>query len=483
MKKRYSCMLVLFILMFVLNSSVLAREKENVKIKETLNDFKFIDLEEANILDVNVDRKINEDKLDSLNYKSFIKSEEIEIDSKDKKSIFIFDSEGNIISVDQFSLAADIESIDISINSKIDSLTEQEYIDYIINKYVPKEYSLIEIENTFKDIHLISCRKPNKYGVINDYDKYKITVNVSKKVVLGFNKISEYIVNNESIISREKAENIAIEKLIDEGYKIESVVNPEIELTVKRENDYFENVDYLEMSEEEMLKYTDIELNRPLALVYSIKFQSGIKIYVDALKGVIVGGTEVASKDAMATFGSHKEKNDYRFAMTAGNTNRLFRILGYNSIISDSIADNGRLARAFVQGDGNNYAFSFSGHASPTSFGNGHEDSRRYIRYLSPDQVRCCWDLVILNGCSTADHGDYWSNAFGIRNNSYKKAFIGWYAHEDIDVLLDFSRRLTNCVEDYPRDSIFENLNRAISKQGTYYHVRFIGDSNYDGRA
>lgn len=258
MKKRYSCMLVLFILMFVLNSSVLAREKENVKIKETLNDFKFIDLEEANILDVNVDRKINEDKLDSLNYKSFIKSEEIEIDSKDKKSIFIFDSEGNIISVDQFSLAADIESIDISINSKIDSLTEQEYIDYIINKYVPKEYSLIEIENTFKDIHLISCRKPNKYGVINHYDKYKITVNVSKKVVLGFNKISEYIVNNESIISREKAENIAIEKLIDEGYKIESVVNPEIELTVKRENDYFENVDYLEMSEEEMLKYTDI---------------------------------------------------------------------------------------------------------------------------------------------------------------------------------------------------------------------------------
>lgn len=481
--KKYRWMLILLIVIFGINSAVLAREKENLKIIETLNDFKFIDLEEGSILDVNLDKKINKDKLNSLNYKSSIKSEEIEINSKDEKSIFIFDSDGNLVSVDQFSLAADIENINVPINSKIDSLTEQEYIDYIINNYVPKEYSLIETENTFKDIHLISCRKPNKYGIINDYDKYKITIDISKKVVLGFNKINEYIINNTPIISKEMAENIATEKMITEGYKIDNAVNPEVELTVKRENDYFEDVDYSEMNEEEMVKYTDIELNRPLALVYSIKFQSGLKIYVDALKGDIVGGTEVASKDAMTTFGSNKEKSDYRFAMTAGNINRLFSILGYNSIISDSIADNGRSAQAFVQGDGNNYAFSFSGHASPTSFGNGHEDSRYYVRYLSPDQVRCCWDLVILNGCNTADHGNYWSNAFGIRNNSYRKAFIGWYAHEDIDVLRDFSRRLTNCVENHPRDSILENINRAISQQGTYYHVRFIGDSNYDGRA
>ena len=152
--------------------------------------------------------------------------------------------------------------------------------------------------------------------------------------------------------------------------------------------------------------------------------------------------------------------------------------MGYNSYTASAASDNGVGLRRFFRGDGNNYAFAFSGHASQKSLGNGLD--KGYVKYLGLDDVYCCWKFVFLNGCSTAED-TRWRDSFGISEYSNGKIFLGWSTKVKLGTMLDFTGNLKNQVKTNPSKTFYSNLLRAIEKPGTYYDIQFWGDKYISG--
>lgn len=383
----------------------------------------------------------------------------------------------DVVSVDQYDIADSLSLTDENEKYFID--TDKKYIDLIVSKYVPNDYNIIEVKPILDGFHQIICLKDNQYDITNYYDSYKITVDFKTHTVLGFNQCHEYIVNGLPKIDRNEAMEIAINYCENNNIKFNYSGIPLIELEVRKENDYFENNSLEGLNDIDLEIYANRQLERPLHCSYVVTFDD-FSVLVDAYTGEIIGGDEfAASKDGASYYGTHKGRNTKYFTSSASNINSILNSLGYNSYTDSADNDNGVSLRRFVRGDGNNYAFAFSGHASPISLGNGQKYS--YVRYLSLNDVTCCWKFVFLNGCNTAED-TRWRDAFGISGSSNGKIFLGWYKGVELGTMLDFTGNLKHQVRRNPSKTFYSNVLRAIEKPGTYYYIRFWGDKNISGR-
>lgn len=442
------------------------------KIDEILNDFNF-KTQETNIKFFSINpNDINDENIEISENDGLISI----VSDQGKREITLTESL-DVVSVDQYDIADSLSVTDESEKYFID--TDKEYVNLLVSKYVPNDYNIIEVKPIMDGFHQIICLKNNQYDITNYYDAYKITVDFKTHTVLGFNQCHEYVVNGLPKINNNEAMEIAINYCENNNIKCDYSVTPSTELEVRKENDYFENNSLEVLNDDELEIYADRQLERPLHCSYVVTFDN-LSVLIDAYTGEIIGGDEfAASKDGASYYGTHKGKNTKYFTSSASNINSILNSLGYNSYTASAANDNGASLRRFVRGDGNNYAFAFSGHASPTSLGNGLDNG--YVRYLGLNNVNCCWKFVFLNGCRTAED-TRWRDAFGISGSSNGKIFLGWYKKVELSTMLDLTGNLKYQVKANPSKTFYSNLLRAINKPGTYYYIRFWGDKNISGR-
>ena len=120
------------------NNVVIAAENvtDNERINSTLADFNFIsDLNEVSVM--------SEESSESSEAMYTIDDQgRTVVTSNDGLSEFVFDANGDIESVDQYSLLNEIDEYGIS-NMNIEEDTSfDEYVQYVIDTYVPEEYAL-----------------------------------------------------------------------------------------------------------------------------------------------------------------------------------------------------------------------------------------------------------------------------------------------------------------------------------------------------
>ena len=432
----------------------------NFKTKDT--DINFYSMNVNDTRDENIDIKKN----DGL----------ISIVSDEGKRKITLTENLNVVNVDQYDIAGSLSLADD--NEKNFIGTDEEYINLLVSKYVSNDYDIVEVKPINDGFHQIICLKNNQYDITNYYDSYKITVDFKTHTVLGFNQFHEYIVNDLPKINSNEAIERAINYCENNNIKINYSEIPLTKLEVRKENDYFENNSLEGLNDIDLEIYADRQLERPLHCSYVVTF-GDFSVLVDAYTGEIIGGDEfAATKDGASYYGSHEGTNTKYFTSSASNINSILKLLGYNSYTASAASDNGVGLRRFFRGDGNNYAFAFSGHASPKSLGNGLD--KGYVRYLGLDDVYCCWKFVFLNGCSTAED-TRWRDSFGISEYSNGKIFLGWSTKVKLGTMLDFTGNLKNQVKTNPSKTFYSNLLRAIEKPGTNYDIQFWGDKYISG--
>ena len=221
------------------NNVVIAAENvtDNERINSTLADFNFIsDLNEVSVM--------SEESSESSEAMYTIDDQgRTVVTSNDGLSEFVFDANGDIESVDQYSLLNEIDEYGIS-NMNIEEDTSfDEYVQYVIDTYVPEEYALEDSYDLMDDYYQIVCYRVNDYGVKNIYDQIKITLHKSAYTVLGYNHIDEYEVTQGAEITENDALEIVEAFCEDQEISLDDQQYKETILTTARENDCFDRCD------------------------------------------------------------------------------------------------------------------------------------------------------------------------------------------------------------------------------------------------
>ena len=459
------------------NNVVIAAENvtDNERINSTLADFNFIsDLNEVSVM--------SEESSESSEAMYTIDDQgRTVVTSNDGLSEFVFDANGDIESVDQYSLLNEIDEYGIS-NMNIEEDTSfDEYVQYVIDTYVPEEYALEDSYDLMDDYYQIVCYRVNDYGVKNIYDQIKITLHKSAYTVLGYNHIDEYEVTQGAEITENDALEIVEAFCEDQEISLDDQQYKETILTTARENDCFENVNLDEMNEEQLESYLAEQDERAIHTVYEVQY-GDIIFYVDAISGTVIGvdGYAATVKDGMSYY---VNESGSPFASCASNLNSVMNKLGYNTstkAIADGSSGAGSSAlshaKKFLAGDGNNWAFCFSGHASTTVLADRHVNWA-----IRQSDVYGGWKFVFLNGCNTAN-GTGWSDKFGIYDGSSGKIFLGWYDSVLYTRMKEYCGQLKTALYAHSSDAFYENVVRALDGPN-YYCLRFRGDKKTQGKA
>jgi hypothetical protein len=182
-----------------------------------------------------------------------------------KNGDILFNDEKDIVKVDYIS-SVDFEK---SLDGKYPT---EGYVKFIRDKYIPKSYKNLEINNYALDYKMYSFYPENPAGILNPYNQIRIVFdNKSDKVIL-FNLIEDFKIKDAPKISGDEAVDIAIKYF--KG-KISKVDREKIKYTLRviGPNDYLEG--------ERVNKEKDFRLT------YEINFYDDI-IFVDAMTGDIV---------------------------------------------------------------------------------------------------------------------------------------------------------------------------------------------------
>lgn len=472
-RRKYLTLVLLAVILLIAKKSFAAGLYDNhfqENVLETLEDFNFYEKPELATDQNNLNNNLSFDEF------TYDNDDYIEINSKDNKRKIIFDSSGSVISADQFDIAYKLSNSEINTDNIKD---KGNYINLILQKYIPNEYGIVDIEPILDGFYQLICMK-NTFGVFNVYDSYKIILDLSSRTILGFKKCEDYIVTKCPEIDEDTAIEIAKNFCLNNGISVQNCLDPYVTVEVRRENDYFNKVD-IDMSKEENIEeYSDLLMQKPLHTVLSVHFND-FEIFIDASSGDVIGADEKALiMDGASYFGFHNGETSTYFTGSASNINSILRSLGYKTSVANAQYRNGSDLRKFVRGDGNNYAFAYSGHANPTTLAN-NSSGNGYVKYLGLEDVNCCWKFVFLNGCRTAED-TRWRNAFGINANSSGKIFLGWYQKVNLGQMLSFTGYLKNKVQNYPNETFYSNLFRALQEPGPYCYIRFWGDKNITGK-
>ncbi|EGY80707.1 hypothetical protein [Peptoniphilus indolicus] len=242
------------------------------KISETISDFNIM-IKDTSSIDISTE--IN---------RASRKSKFIKIPITREKGCMVFTKNGEVNEIDQIGLIEDYDNVRKSIpkNEKIDNFSRTEYINYIIEKYIPNEYRIIENQPFLNLGHRIACLKNNEYGIKNYYDSYVFVVPYSGNTVYTFYRVDEFEMTEGPKITEEEAIKIAKDVYNNDDYTEKPFELAEVELVVKGENNNFGRSFWRSAS------------NKKLHLVYSVISKSRDKIYVDAITGKVIGGDSEA---------------------------------------------------------------------------------------------------------------------------------------------------------------------------------------------
>ncbi len=388
-------------------------------------------------------------------------------------STMTLSEEGELLSVDQYDLASELAEDDSEVG--VVSVEDRAWINEFVARYIPLELQHVEMERITNGFIQVICSESNPYGIYNPHNAYKFIVDPETRIVVGLERYEEYTVEKPPIVQEPQAIHIAVQFLNEfEGKERRA---PEVKVTreVTYKNKYF--IRKGERKNEELEDNTD----KLLRAVYGIDIDGTI-VYVDIYSGEIIGGSATASfKDGASFYGQHEDEDNYYFTNSAAHLSAIMQKMGYRSIFGPATPQDGANLRNFVKGDGNNYAFAFSGHCSPTTLGNGTK-TKRHVTYLTTNQVNCCWEFVFLNGCNTAVD-QRWCRAFGMSPQAKGKIFMGWYQSVHFDIMEIYTKYLEEEVGKAPYDSFYNNVVRALNREGGYFHIRFWGDKSVRGKS
>lgn len=262
-------LITIFIYMFVENYK--SDRVQYQKIIEVINDYGFKDAKIISKTDL---------------YQNFkVEKEEGTTNISKEGYEFIFNGKGNILHADQL---WHIDGLQITDNIKPEKAwSNEEYKEYIFEKYVPKIYNKKKVTYFSKDYKQFSFYKDNPAQIFNPYDQYRFVFDNTTNTVLLFDRIVEFEIKEEPKIGEDEAIEIARDYL-NKTYDRESINVSKIELTVKEENSFFEEVfTGVENISEKGLKNSKEKISYHLA--YEILFGEDF-VYVDALSGDVVGG-------------------------------------------------------------------------------------------------------------------------------------------------------------------------------------------------
>lgn len=242
------------------------------KISETISDFNIM-VKDTSSIDISTE--IN---------RASRKSKFIKIPITREKGCMVFTKNGEVNEIDQIGLIEDYDNVRKSIpkNEKIDKFSRNEYINYIIEKYIPNEYRIIENQPFLNLGHRVACLKSNEYGIKNYYDSYVFVVPYSGNTVYTFYRVDEFEMTEGPKITEEEAIKIAKDVYDNDDYTEKPFELAEVELVVKGENNNFGR------------SFWRIASKKKLHLVYSVISKSRDKIYVDAITGKVIGGDSEA---------------------------------------------------------------------------------------------------------------------------------------------------------------------------------------------
>lgn len=230
------------------------------KHKEALDYNKIIDI----INDFNLESLEIKDKEELFKVYDKVKDGDNLILTSENGDI-LFNDEKGIVKVDYLS------SVDFEKSRDVKYPTE-DYVKFIRDKYIPKSYTNLEINNYALNYKMYSFYPENPAGILNPYNQIRIVFdNKSDKIIL-FNLIDDFKIKDAPKISEGEAVDIAVKyfKKKNSNVDIEKI---KYVLSVIGPNDYLEG--------------ERVNKEKDFSLTYEINFYDDI-IFVDAMTGDIV---------------------------------------------------------------------------------------------------------------------------------------------------------------------------------------------------
>lgn len=227
----------------------------------------------------------------------------------------------------------------------------------------------------------------------------------------------------------------------------------------------------------------DNQLENSYYTIFDVSIE-GIHIFIDAIDGVVLGQDYELSKDSniqnayYLNEGNKKERAQY--------LNRIMSKLGYSSQTVGYGIENSAARKSIINylNNNNKYAFTFSGHGSPSAIGTSDDTltiTTSDIKSASNKRTNP-WRFVFLDACSTAVNTD-WMRSFNIYPKSTKKLYMGWSANVYANETLDFMKKFCNKVENSSSTKPIGRIALEIVFQGTgKIRVGVGGDLTWNGR-
>lgn len=396
---------------------------------------------------------LSSDDIDTLTKISYTYDNDVVYESKfNNGAVVSFDKNMEFVAYSNFDNAqSDNDSITLSNknNSIIDSLKKQ-----------------FDIDNSYK-LEVVEDNGDTKYywskigydGVINPYDSLTVRIDDLTGEILTVKKFNDLYTTEQINISKENAENIAL-NVKDDFNKITSC-----EMSYEEPNFFWTDTDKT---------YNTVDIVR---LVYNIIIDDIYKVYVDAETGEVIGGEIIkATNNARScrytgfTYSDKSQTLAYTYLAK----------LGYScSKINFSSRFTSNPLISFVQDDLKAYGLYIDCHGSTTKLSTGSQT------ILTTNQVKGNWHFVFLDACSTAANAN-WPNAFKINSSYSKRAFLGWSTTVTVGNAYKFCSYFW--PETYNKNHS-NNIRDAavwaadqVPGSGTT-PIRFYGDRTYNGRA
>ena len=337
--------------------------------------------------------------------------------------------------------------------------------------YIPREFECVSCDLYGQDMWVMFFSDARD-GAINPYDAVKIGFDAVSKDVLFYNRIQTFSEKLKPTITEDEAIEIANAYLLNEKIDVQYAWM-DVSLKTINMSDYYEE----EIKEDNYI------------LVYKIDYDENkyglAEVLVDAATGKVVDvqyNEAYRGKAFYCLDDTSNSNNRYR-KTRATNYNAIMNALGYSSgmqYLGQSSSSRTTIINYLNGSD--SWAFTFSGHGSPTiiSGKNINEDTVFLVRYTDVPGV---WSFVVLDACSTASTST-WANAFGIYDyNSLGRSFMGWSTSVAPIKAKTFSNYFKSAMLSYPTHTVLSNVYTAIANipDNDVYNVFYIGDRSTNG--
>lgn len=398
---------------------------------------------------------LSSDDIDTLTKVSYTYDNDVVYESKfDNGAVVSFDKNMEFVAYSNFDTVQSDNNSTVLLsknNSIIDSLKKQFDID--------NSYGLEVTEDNGDTKYYWS--KIGYDGVINPYDSLTVRIDDLTGEILTVNRFDDSYTTEQIIISKENAENIAL------NTREEFNTVTSCKLSYEEPNFFWTDTEKI---------YDTIDVVR---LVYDITIDNIYKVYVDVETGEVIGGDIIKATNNAAAY---TYKDIYNAYSKSSYAKTYLQKLGYSTTASIiSTVSDGSKIRNFVQNDTKAYGLYISCHGSTQRLSLGSAATE----LLTPSQVKGNWHFVFLDACSTAANAN-WPNAFKINSSYSKRAFLGW----GTDVTAGNSYEF--CSYFWP-ETYNKNHSNYIQEAAVWAAdqvpgsgttpIRFYGDRTYNGRA